>query len=345
MKREPFGRTADGTPVELFTFDNARGTECSVMSYGGAIVSLRTRDRSGALGDIVLGCDTLAGYFSQQAYLGALIGRCANRITGGRFMLDGRTYSLARNQGADHLHGGLRGFDKVVWRAEPFETGVMLRHTSPDGDEGYPGKLDVEVRYLLSAEDELVVEFRAETDAATPVNLTQHSYFNLAGSGAVLGHELQLDADYFTPINAKLIPTGGVEPVAGTPFDFRTPHRIGERIETANQQLQFAGGYDHNYVIRRTDAGLAHVAYVSEPVSGRTLDVFTTEPGVQLYTGNFLDGSIIGKGGRRYGHRAGFCLETQHYPDSPNRPEFPSIILRPGRPYRSRTVFKFGVAA
>ncbi len=345
MKRTPFGNTADGTPVDFFTFENARGTECSVMSYGATIVSLQVRDRAGKLGDVVLGCDSLAGYFSQPAYLGSLIGRCANRITGGRFILDGRTCTLARNQGQDHLHGGLRGFDKVVWAAEPFEGGVVLRHSSPDGDEGYPGRLDVQVRYTLSDQDELEVEYRAETTAATPVNLTQHSYFNLAGSGDVLGHELQLDADYFTPVGANLIPTGTVEPVAGTPFDFRTPHRIGARIASADQQLQYAGGYDHNFVIRRVDSGLAHAARVTEPNSGRTLDVFTTEPGIQLYTGNFLDGSIVGKDGQRYGRRAGFCLETQHYPDSPNRPEFPSIILRPDRQYRSRTVFRFGVAA
>jgi len=345
VKREPFGKTADGTAVELFTFDNAHGTECSVMSYGGTIVSLRTRGRGGALGDIVLGCDTLAGYFAQQAYLGALIGRCANRITGGRFVLDGKTYTLARNQGQDHLHGGRRGFDKVVWQAELFETGITLRHSSPDGDEGYPGALQVAVRYALSEADELMVQYEATSTAPTPVNLTQHSYFNLAGSGAVLDHELQLDADYFTPVGANLIPTGVVAPVADTPFDFRSPHRIGERIAATDQQLQFAGGYDHNFVIRRTDSGLAPAAHVREPASGRTLDVFTTEPGVQLYTGNFLDGSIIGKGDQRYGHRAGLCLETQHYPDSPNRPEFPSIILRPDRQYRSRTVFKFGVAS
>jgi aldose 1-epimerase len=314
------------------------------MSYGGTIVSLRTPDRSGTLGDIVLGCDTLAGYFTQPAYLGALIGRCANRITGGSFPLDGRTYTLARNQGQDHLHGGLRGFDKVVWDAEPFAAGVTLRHSSPAGDEGYPGRLDVKVRYSLSDDDELEVAYQAETTAATPVNLTQHSYFNLAGHGDVLGHELQLDADYFTPVGANLIPTGVVAPVAGTPFDFRTPRRIGDRIGAEDRQLHYAGGYDHNYVIRRTDPGLAHAARVRDPESGRTLDVLTTEPGVQLYTGNFLDGSIVGKHGQRYGRRAGFCLETQHYPDSPNRPEFPSIILRPDRQYRSRTVFKFGVA-
>src|ERR1043166_3318376 len=296
MIRAQFGETPDGGLVDLFSFANARGTQCCVMSYGGTIVSLRTPDRSGTLGDIVLGCDTLAGYFTQPAYLCALIGRCANRITGGSFPLDGRTYTLARNQGQDHLHGGLRGFDKVVWDAEPFGAGVTLRHSSP------------------------------------------------AGHGDVLGHELQLDADYFTPVGANLIPTGVVAPVAGTPFDFRTPRRIGDRIGAEDRQLHYAGGYDHNYVSRRTDPGLAHAARVRDPESGRTLDVLTTEPGVQLYTGNFLDGSIVGKHGQRNGRRAGFCLETQHYPDSPNRPEFPSIILRPDRQYRSRTVFKFGVA-
>src|ERR1043166_6162386 len=268
MIRAQFGETPDGGLVDLFSFANARGTQCCVMSYGGTIVSLRTPDRSGTLGDIVLGCDTLAGYFTQPAYLGALIGRCANRITGGSFPLDGRTYTLARNQGQDHLHGGLRGFDKVVWDAEPFAAGVTLRHSSPAGDEGYPGRLDVEVRYSLSDDDELEVAYQAETTAATPVNLTQHSYFNLAGHGAVLGHELHLDADYFTPVGANLIPTGVVAPVAGTPFDFRTPRRIGDRIGAEDRQLHYAGGYDHNYVIRRTDPGLAHAARVRDPESG-----------------------------------------------------------------------------
>jgi len=348
VTRTPFGSAPDGTAVELFSFANARGTQCAVMSYGAAIVSLQVRDRSGSLGDVVLGCDSLAGYLAQPAYLGAVIGRYANRIRHGRFSLDGRTYQLATNAGSHALHGGIRGFDKVVWRAEPYQSrwgvGLVCEHTSPDGEESYPGGLRVTVAYALTDSDELVVDYSAEASAPTPLNLTQHSYFNLAGGGDVLGHEVLIDAEAFTPIDAALIPTGEIRPVDGTPFDFRKRTALGARINSEDPQLAFAGGYDHNFVLRRSGPGDHRAASVREPVTGRTLDVFTTEPGMQLYTGNFLNGSIIGKGGQRYGHRAGFCLETQHYPDSPNRPEFPSTILQPGQEYRSRTIFRFGVA-
>ena len=298
------------------------------------------------LGDVVLGCETLEEYQSQRAYLGCIVGRCAGRIRGGRFSLDGKTYQLATNHGPDHLHGGIKGFDRAVWEAVPFEdetgTGVMLRHTSADGDEGYPGTLTVQVRYTLTADDALIVDYDAEADVPTPVNLTQHSYFNLAGGGDVLGHELTVNADCYTLIDETLIPTGEFAAVGGTPLDFRAPTALGARIARRHSQLDYAGGYDHNFVIRRDGPGLANAARVVEPLTGRTLEVSTTEPSVLLYTGNFLDGTIAGKGGRRYGKHAGFCLETQHFPDSPNQPAFLSIILRPDEKYQSQTVFKFG---
>ncbi len=347
MHRAPFGVTPDGTPVELFTLTNAQGTQLSAMSYGGIIVSLRVRDRTGNLGDIVLGFDSLAGYLKHSAYFGAIVGRYGNRISKGRFTLDGKTYRLAINDGPNHLHGGVKGFDKVVWQAEPFTNdrgrGLALSHTSPDGDEGYPGTLRAQVQYLLTDGDELVVDFEATSDAPTPINLTQHSYFNLACRRDVLGHELMIAADWFTPVDSTLIPTGGIAPVAGTPLDFRTPTAIGARINDLDRQLEYAGGYDHNFVLRSGTPGPVHVARVVEPTTGRTLDVSTTEPGLQFFSGNSLDGTITGKGGQGYRHRSGFCLETQHYPDSPNQPGFPSTILRPGYQYRSRTVFAFGI--
>ena len=349
VSREPFGTTPTGEAVELVTLTNAHGVEMRVMTYGGIIVSLRVPDRNGRLGDVVLGYDSLAGYIKDSPYFGAIVGRYGNRIAKGRFTLNGTEYRLAINNGPNHLHGGIRGFDKVVWRAEPFRdargAGVVLRHTSPDGDEGYPGTLQATVTYTLTDRNEVRIDYEATTDKATPVNLTQHSYFNLAGSGDILGHTLMLAADRFTPVDSTLIPTGVLAPVAGTPFDFRTPHAIGERIGDANEQLRFGGGYDHNFVLTRPDTGLALAARLTDSLSGRTLEIRTTEPGVQFYSGNFLDGSITGKGGTVYRHRTGLCLETQHFPDSPNHPEFPSTILEPGRTYRSRTVWTFGTLA
>jgi aldose 1-epimerase len=324
----------DGRAVEVFTLANARGLEVRIITYGGIIVSLQAPDRHGRRDDVVLGYDTLDGYLTSSRYVGAIVGRYANRIAQGRFRLDGRTYQLARNNGPHHLHGGTRGFDKVLWEAGPFQNargaGVLLTHTSPDGDEGYPGSLSIRVTYTLTDANELIADFAATTDRPTPVNLTQHSYFNLAGRGAgdVLRHELMIDADRFTPVDATLIPTGVLAPVAGTPFDFRQPTAIGARIDQPDAQLAIGKGYDHNFVLNRqgSAAELRHAARVVEPVSGRTLEVLTTEPGLQLYTGD----------------RRAFCLETQHFPDSPNQPEFPSTILRPGGEYRSRTVFVFG---
>lgn len=349
ITREPFGTAPDGQPVELFTLTNAHGIELKAMSYGGIVVSLKTPDRDGRLGDIVLGYDGLQGYVDASPYFGAIIGRYGNRIGHARFELDGKTYTLAANDGANHLHGGTKGFDKVVWEAEPFENedgvGIVFRYTSPDGEEGYPGTLEVSVTYTLTPSDSWVVEYDATTDKATPINLTQHAYFNLAdgGAGDILGHELLIAADQFTPVDSTLIPTGEILPVAGIPFDFRTPHAIGERIAVSNPQLRFGGGYDHNWVLNGTPAdGMSLAARVYEPTTGRTLEVLTTEPGIQFYSGNFLDGSITGKRGTVYRHRSGFCLETQHFPDSPNEPGFPSTILRPGEEYRSRTVFRFG---
>ena len=347
MKRTPFGVMPDGTSVDLFTLDNTNGTRLTATNYGGIIVSLMVRDRAGNLGDVVLGFDALSGYLDNSPYFGAIVGRYANRISQGRFVLDGATYRLAQNDGLHHLHGGRRGFDKAVWQAEPFEsgkgTGLLLRHVSPDGDEGYPGTLTVEVRYSLTEADEVVVDYEATADAPTPVNLTQHTYFNLAGGEDILGHELLLEADSFIPVDSTMIPGGRIAPVAGTPFDFRAATPIGERIGAPDEQLEYAGGYDHTFVLRGGN-DLTRAARVVEPGSGRTLEVFTTEPGLHFYSGNFLDGTITGKGGRIYGHRAGFSLETQHYPDSPNRTEFPSTTLRPGERYRSRTVYAFGVS-
>lgn len=352
VTRSPFGITREGDPVDVYTLTNAHGVEVRAMTYGGIILSLKVPDREGRLGDVVLGYRDVAGYLEETPYFGAIIGRYGNRIGGARFQLDGATYELAANNGPNHLHGGVRGFDKVVWRAEPFTTadgvGVRFRRASPDGEEGYPGNLDVEVTYTLNDADELAFEYRATTDKATPVNLTQHSYFNLAGhaGGDVLGHRLRLNAERYTPVDEGLIPTGELAPVEGTPFDFRAPHAIGERIASDHEQIRFGGGYDHNFVLNRegaADGELVLAARVEEPVSGRTLEVLTTEPGIQFYSGNFLDGSITGKEGAVYAHRNGFCLETQHFPDSPNQPAFPSTILRPGEEYRSRTVLRFGV--
>ncbi len=352
VTRAPFGTLPDGRPVELFTLTNAHGVEVRAMNYGGIITVLRTPDRAGHLDDIVFGFDDLAGYLKSSPYFGAVVGRYANRIAKGKFTLEGQSYTLAVNNGANSLHGGLKGFDKVLWAAEPFQgdsgAGVRLRYSSPSGEEGYPGKVDVGVTYTLTPRDELVVDYEATADKATPFNVSQHTYWNLRGNGrgTILDHVLTLDASAYTPVDTTLIPTGELASVAGTPFDFRTPTAIGARIDqSGNQQLRFGGGYDHNWVLDRNGrAGLVHAARVLEPTSGRTLDVSTTEPGIQFYSGNFLDATVSGKGGNAYPRRSALALETQHFPDSPNHPNFPSTILRPGQTYRSRTVFAFGVA-
>jgi aldose 1-epimerase len=354
VQRTPFGRLPTGENAELFTLRNAHGIEVHLTNYGGIITSIKTPDRTGKFADIVLGYDELAGYLKSSPYFGAIVGRYANRIARGRFILDGKTYTLAVNNGPNSLHGGLRGFDKVVWNAKPFRNrdgeGVALEYTSRDGEEGYPGTLLARVTYTLASDDRLIVDYDATTDKATPINLSQHTYWNLAGDAPrdILGHVLTINADAITPVDSTLIPTGEIARVEGTPFDFRIPTAIGARIDQRdNTQIRFGNGYDHNFVLDRgslaTDAP-EHAARVVEPTTGRTLDVLTTEPGIQFYSGNFLDGSITGKGGSVYRFRYGFCLETQHYPDSPNHPNFPSTILRPGQQYRSRTVFQFGVS-
>jgi aldose 1-epimerase len=350
VETEPFGETPEGIPVELYTLTNAHGLEVRAMTYGGVILSLKVPDRDGNLGDVVLGYDTLEGYLKVSPYFGAIIGRYGNRIANARFTLDGEDYSLAANNGPNALHGGVRGFDKVIWRAEPFKSdegvGVVFAYTSPDGEEGYPGTLEARVTYTLTDANELVFSYHAITDEATPVNLTQHTYFNLAGdgSGDILGHELMLNASRYTPVDSTLIPTGEIVAVAGTPFDFTTSTAIGAHIDAEDEQIGFGGGYDHNYVLDRGDGEeMTLAARVYEPTTGRVMEVTTSEPGVQFYSGNFLDGTITGKGGHVYEQRSGFCLETQHYPDSPNQPDFPSTVLRPGEQYRSRTVYRFSV--
>jgi aldose 1-epimerase len=355
VNREAFGRLPDGTPVDRFALTNSRGVEVRLMTYGAAIISVRAPDRSGHVEDIVLGFDTLDAYLTKSRYFGTVVGRYGNRIAKGRFVLDGAPFQLAVNNGVNHLHGGDRGFDKVVWKGEPFErdgsVGVVFTYSSKDGEEGYPGTLKATVTYTLTPRNELTLDYRATSDKATPINLTNHSYFNLAGrsGGDILQHQLMLNADRYTPVDATMIPTGEVAAVDATPFDFRRPTAIGARIDSDHEQLRRGGGYDHNFVVRgggpRTGASggstrpaLHLAAQVVEPSSGRTLDVATTEPGVQFYAGNNLD---LARNG--FGRRTGFCLETQHFPDSPNHPQFPSTILRPGQTYESTTVFTFGV--
>jgi aldose 1-epimerase len=347
VTRRPFGALAGGEGVDAYTLTNERGTEMCILSYGGAIVSLRVADRHDALGDVVLGYDTLDGYVSDERFLGVLIGRYANRIAGGCFTIDGVQHSVTQNEGRHHLHGG-RGFHHALWDVEPFVAsggaGATLAYVSPAGDDGYPGTVRVRVRYTLRRDDALVLDYSATADDATPLNLTQHLYFNLAGhdAGPVSDHELTLSASRFTPVDAELIPTGELRDVRGTPFDFTTPCAVGARIGAPDAQLRCAGGYDHNFVIDGAAPGaLTFAARLHEPRSGRMLELFTTEPGVQFYSGNHLATGAPGKGGCRYARYGGLALETQHFPDSPNRPEFPSTVLRPGRTYRSHTVYRF----
>jgi aldose 1-epimerase len=347
VTKASFGNVPDQGDVDVYTLTNANGVEVRAITYGGIITSIRVPDRTGQFGDIVLGFDSLDRYLKGHPFFGPIVGRYGNRIGGAQFTLNGQTYKLAVNNGPNHLHGGNKGFDKYVWSAEPLANanGVAFSRTSRDGEEGYPGNLKVRVTYTLTDTNELVVEYRATTDKATPVNLTQHTYFNLSGdpSGDILGHELTIDADRYTPVDSTLIPTGELATVQGTPFDFRKPIAVGARINQPHEQLKFGGGYDHNWVLNRKGSAPGFAARLVDPKSGRTLEVSTTEPGVQFYTGNFLDGSIVGKAGRTYQRRAGLCLETQHYPDSPNKPNFPSAILQPGREYLTTTVFTFGV--
>jgi aldose 1-epimerase len=340
IEKQAFGKTEDGISVDLYTLTNANGLKAEIITYGGIVESLQIPDRNGKFADIVLGCDSVDDYAKRSPFFGAIIGRYANRIAKGKFTLDGVEYKLAVNNGPNHLHGGVKGFDKVVWKAEKMQTdqgpALKLTYRSRDGEEGYPGNLSCTVTYTLSNDNELKVSYEATTDKATVINLTHHSYFNLAGhnSGDVLGHEMQIFADHFIPVDDVQIPTGEIKPVKGTPMDFTKPMAIGSRIK------QVPGGYDHNYVLNSSDGSLALAASVYEPKSGRVMEIFTTEPGVQFYTANFLDGSIKGKGAV-YNKHAGLCLEMQHFPDSPNKPDFPSVVLRPGEKYTQLTVHKF----
>ena len=340
IKKQAFGKTKDGKDVDLYTLTNANGLKTEIMTYGGIVRTLDVPDRNGNFADIVLGYDTLNEYIKNNPYFGALVGRYGNRIGKGKFTLDGVEYTLATNNGPNHLHGGMKGFDKVVWDAEPMEdetsVGLKLTYLSKDGEEGYPGNLNCTVIYTLTNDNELKVSYEAETDKPTVINLTHHSYFDLAGqgSGDILGHELMLTADNFTPVDEGLITTGEIKPVKGTLMDFTKPTPIGSRI------AQVEGGYDHNYVLNNSDGSLALAASVYEPKSGRVMEIFTTEPGIQFYSGNFLDGSNKGKGAV-YNKHDGFCLETQHFPDSPNKPNFPSVVLKPGEKYMHLTVHKF----
>ena len=346
-----FGRLKDGREASLYSLVNANGMKADVTNYGAIIVRLFAPDRAGRMDDVVLGYNSVEEYIAATPYFGAIVGRYGNRIAKGRFTVDGQTYSLATNNNPGgmlcHLHGGKVGFDKVLWTAEALlvdnTPGLKLRYLSKDGEEGYPGNLDITVHYWLGNDNAFKIEYLATTDKATPVNLTQHSYFNLKGEGRgdILDHVLTLKASRTTPVDAGLIPTGKFAPVAGTPFDFTTPHTVGERIKTEDEQMKFGGGYDHNWVLDNQIGKLALAASVFEPSSGRTMEVWTQEPGVQFYCGNFLDGSNVGKSGRPYQYRSGLCLETQHYPDSPNQPNFPSTVLRPGAKYQTSTVYKF----
>lgn len=348
ITRQPFG-TVEGNAVHLFTLTNARGMRAAITNYGGIVIELWVPDRHGRLADVVLGYPTVQHYVKDSPYFGAIIGRYGNRIGRARFVLGGKEYRLAANDHGNHLHGGIKGFDKVIWKAQPALTAegprLALSYLSKDGEEGYPGNLHVTVTYHLTDDNALDIQYQATTDKPTPVNLTNHSYFNLRGQGEgdILGHELLLHAHRFTPVDAELIPTGDLRPVEGTPFDFRTPVAIGKRIDQPDEQLRFGRGYDHNFVLDNPPGRLGLAARVREPTTGRVMEVLTTEPGIQFYSGNFLDGTHVGKGGKVYRHRFGFCLETQHFPDSPNKPQFPSTILQPGQEYRSRTVYRFSV--
>lgn len=346
-----FGKLKDGREVHVFSLVNAAGFRADIIEYGAIVTRLLAPDRAGSLADVTLGFDNIDDYLTRSPSFGAIVGRVGNRIAGGKFTVDGQTYSLAINTGRppfqSTLHGGKLGFDKVLWTGEPTtrdgQPAVRMRYTSPDGEEGFPGKLEVQVLYSVTADNSLRIDYTITTDKATPVNLTNHAYFNLKGEGEgdVLGHELELRASRYTPVNAGLYPTGEILPVADTPFDFTTPHLIGERIASDHPQAKLANGYDHNFVLDAKDGSLALAAIVREPTTGRVLEVLTTQPGVQLYTANGMNDRRGGKAGKPYVRRAGFCLETQHFPDSVNQPSFPSTILRPGETFRSTTIYRF----
>ncbi len=341
VKRQDFGKLPDGTAVELYTLSNGKGMEARIMTLGAAVVLLTAPDKAGKYADIVLGMANVDGYVKGVPYFGAIVGRYGNRIGHAQFTLEGKTYNTPKNDGDNTLHGGVKGFDKHVWTASESAGGVEFTYVSKDGEEGFPGTLTSKVLYTVTPNDELKIEYTATTDSPTVLNLTNHSYFNLAGEGEgdILQHQVTLNADRFTPVDKGLIPTGELKPVSGTPFDFTKATAIGERIAQSDEQLQFGKGYDHNWVLNGT--GMKKAAEVYEPKSGRVMEVLTEEPGLQFYTGNFLDGTIRGKSGKVYGHRGAFCMETQHYPDSPNKPSFPSTELKPGQTYHTATTYRF----
>jgi aldose 1-epimerase len=347
VKKQSFGKMPDGTPVDIYTLSNANGMEARITTYGGAIVSLTAPDRAGKFADVVLGMDSLDGYRGQANFFGALIGRYGNRIGHGKFTLEGKAYQLPKNDGDNTLHGGPQGFDKKVWQAAGAKSAagpaLALTYVSKDGEEGFPGTLTAKVIYTLTEKNELEIDYSATTDKPTLVNLTNHSYFNLAGAGSgdVLQTQVMINAERFTPVDAGLIPTGELREVKGTPFDFTKSTAIGARINQADEQLKLGGGYDHNWVLNRNYNGLTKAAEAYEPATGRVLEVLTSQPGLQFYTGNFLDGTVHGKGGKVYQRRGAFCMETQHYPDSPNKPSFPSTELKPGVTYHAITIFRF----
>lgn len=346
VQRSAFQTTRDGKSVDLYTLQNRQGQVAQITNYGGKLVSLFVLDKNGRLGDVVLGYSSLDDYVTRTASMGAIIGRVANRIAGGQFTLEDNVYTLAKNNGANHIHGGNKGFRDVVWDAQQTDERTLdLHYLSVEGEEGYPGNLDVQVRYTLTVESELRIDYTATTDKVTVINLTNHAFFNLAGEsqGDILNHELQVAADQYTPVDAQSIPTGERLPVAGTPFDFMVPHTMGERIHDDNAQLRYGKGYDINFVLNRSGEGLLFAARVYEPVTGRVMEVFTTEPGLQFYTGNNLTDKDLGKSGITYKPYTGFCLETQHFADAPNKPQFPSVVLQPGQTFKSSTVYKFSV--
>ncbi len=349
ITHESFGTTQDGTPVEIYTLENDNSMMVRIMTYGGIIQSIKVPDKNGQFGDVALGYDNLAAYETNSPYFGALIGRYGNRIAKGHFTLDGQEYTLATNNVPNSLHGGIKGFDKKVWTVDKAEVGddgpeLVLSYTSPDGEEGYPGTLHTTVKYTLSAkENNLRIKFTATTDKDTIINLTAHSYFNLSGQGTILDQVAYIDAARYKPVDSTLNPNGEIAPVAGTPFDFNTPTAIGARIGDDNEQLKIGGGYDHNFVVNHKMGRLAMDARVTDPDNGRVFEIWSTEPGLQFYSGNFLDGTIIGKDGVVYAHRGAFAMEPQHYPDSPNHPSFPSVVLHPGETYHNTIVYKFSV--
>lgn len=347
QKQEVFGTTPGGSTIDRYTLVNANGLSAAIITYGGTLTSLRVPDRSGVLSDVVLGFDTLAPYLAEHPYFGSLIGRYGNRIGGGRFGLNGAAYTLARNDGPNHLHGGPGGFHRRIWKAQAGtsvdEPSLELSYLSQDGEEGYPGTLAVTVVYALTNQDELRIDYTATTDQDTVINLTNHAYFNLAGAGDILDHQLELAASHFLPIDATLIPLGELRSVQNTPLDFTTTTAIGARITADDEQIRHAQGYDHTWVLDKAAGTLGFAARLVDPGSGRAMEVYTTEPGIQFYAGNLLDGSLIGKADQRYGKHGGLCLETQHYPDSPNQPQFPSTLLRPGETYRQTTIYRFSV--